>query len=113
MPQRSPATRYLTALAGAAAGAAIGAGTAAGAALVAPGITAAAGGALAAGAARSSTLAPLPRAPLERPSFELKASASVQAKNTAAHAAVDRDRKFALPLAPNNHHQRGDQLKSQ
>ena len=38
---------------------------------------------------------------LLRPALELKASASVQAKNTAAQAAVERDRKFALPLAPN------------
>ena len=34
-------------------------------------------------------------------SLDMKASASVQAKNTAAQAAVERDRKFALPLAPN------------
>ena len=55
---------------------------------------------LAAGApstGRSSTLPVDGRAR----SFEKNASASVQVKKTAAHAAVERDRKFALPVAPN------------
>src|SRR5439155_3900273 len=34
-------------------------------------------------------------------SFEKNASASVHAKKTPAHTAVERDRKFALPVAPN------------
>jgi hypothetical protein len=33
--------------------------------------------------------------------LEKNASASVQTKKTAAHAAVERDRKLALPVAPN------------
>src|SRR5690242_10188999 len=57
-------------------------------------------GTLAAGAVstgRSSTL-PLDGRPR---SFEKNASASVVPKNTAAQAAVERDRKLALPVAPN------------
>lgn len=107
-------TGYFAALAGLAEGAGAGiafgmpvaaaAGTGAladaGAAGAAPGITAAFAGALADGAARSSTLPPPVRDGLARPSLDMKASASVHAKNRAAHAAVERDRKFALPLAP-------------
>lgn len=70
--------------------------------LLAPGISAApvkgtleAGGALTAGA--SSTLPDDARAR----SFDTYARANVQQKNTAAQTAVDRDRKFALPVAPN------------
>ena len=100
---RKPRKDYFGALVAGAAGAGIAAGTPAGteaAGATVPGITAAGAGALAAGAARSSTL-PLLSGKLPRPRLELKASAKVQAKNTAAAAAVERDRKFALPLAPN------------
>ena len=34
-------------------------------------------------------------------SFDRNASAKVQMKNTPAHTAVERDKKFALPVAPN------------
>ena len=82
-----------------AAAGALGTAAAEAAAGTAVGIAGIAGGALAAGAARSSTL-PASSGVLERRSFELKASARVHAKNTAAQAAVERDRKLALPLAP-------------
>ena len=38
---------------------------------------------------------------LDMPALLISASASVQTKNTVAQAAVDRDRKLALPVAPN------------
>ena len=73
-------------------------------ALAAPPITAAADALLAAVAAagadiagRSSTLVAATR---ER-SFDRYAKKSVHEKNIAAHTAVDRDRKLALPVAPN------------
>src|SRR5687768_3013131 len=57
----------------------------------------AAAGALAGLAARSSTLPP-DALGTEWPKY---ASASVHTKNTEASTAVERDRKFALPVAPN------------
>ena len=52
------------------------------------------------GAARSSTLPPSLAARM-LPAFDMYARANVQTKNTDAQAAVERDRKFALPVAPN------------
>ena len=41
-----------------------------------------------------------PAPALEDAWFDSSASSSVHTKNTVAQAAVDRDRKFALPVAP-------------
>jgi hypothetical protein len=74
------------------------AGAAAG---LAPGTCAApVSGPLAAGAVTLGWSSTLPDAGRER-SLEKYASASVQAKKIAAHTAVERDMKFALPVAPN------------
>ena len=79
---------------------------AAGATLTAPGINAAPVNGTAEAAAGVLVVEPagasstLPDAARAR-SFETYARASVQQKNTAAQTAVDRDRKFALPVAPN------------
>ena len=59
----------------------------------------AAPGPLAAGAALSSTLVPSARA--VPPVLPRYVKASVQMKNKLAHAAVERDKKLALPVAPN------------
>src|SRR5262245_7963436 len=68
--------------------------------IVAPGITTDGpdAAALAGADGRSSTVSPPLRTlfPAEK-----NASASVQMKKTVAHTAVERDRKFALPVAPN------------
>ena len=56
--------------------------------------------ALAGAAGRSSTLPP-PLAARPAPALDISASARVLMKKTVAQAAVDRDRKLALPVAPN------------
>ena len=66
----------------------------------AEGITPVVGAALAAGAALSSTLPPV----LARgvaPLLPRYVKVKVQMKNSVAQAAVDRDKKLALPVAPN------------
>ena len=66
----------------------------------ADGITPVVGAALAAGAALSRTLPPvLARTVL--PLLPRYVNVKVQTKNSVAHAAVERDRKLALPVAPN------------
>ena len=77
------------------------AGAALGAVGATPGIVPTLSAALAAGAARSSTLDPPLGWVVAPRSLDTNANAKVHAKNTAAQAAVERDRKFALPLAPN------------
>ena len=77
------------------------AGVAVAGALAAPGTSAAApeaAGADAPAAGRSSTLPP--SVPAGR-AFDRYANANVQTKNSVAQAAVERDRKFAEPVAPN------------
>ena len=86
--------------------AAVGAGAAPGAGRT-PGMTPAAGAeadpgtadAATGAAGRSSTLVPAPAPEVVR--VDIKASSSVQMKKTVAQAAVDRERKLALPVAPN------------
>lgn len=77
---------------------AAGAGVAGTGAGSAPGMAPVAGaGALAAGAAFSSTLLVSGRPTL----LDMKAKVRVARKKTVAQAAVERDRKLALPVAPN------------